>query len=69
MKIGIIFKKLHAWVNNNQIDLIISENASALPIHFSQGMGIKKLLERTGLPAITHDHDFAWERQTRAIMS
>ena len=58
----LIFKKLYDWVSATDIELVISENASALPIHISLGMAIKKLLERTELPAITHDHDFAWER-------
>ena len=61
----VIKDKLLAWVREYGIDLIMSENVSALPIHISLGIGIKKLLEQTGLPAITHDHDFAWERGNR----
>jgi glycosyltransferase involved in cell wall biosynthesis len=61
----VIYRKLLNWVNEKNIDLVISENASALPIHISLGLGIKKLLEKTGLPAITHDHDFSWERGDR----
>jgi len=61
----IIKDKLLRWVIEYGIELVISENASALPIHISLGLGIKKLLEETGLPAITHDHDFAWERGNR----
>ena len=62
---NIIRDKLKSWVQEYGIELVISENASALPIHISLGMGIKKLLEDTGLPGITHDHDFAWERGNR----
>jgi glycosyltransferase involved in cell wall biosynthesis len=61
----IIKDKLKKWLQEYDIELVISENASALPIHISLGMGIKRLLEETGLPAITHDHDFAWERGNR----
>jgi glycosyltransferase involved in cell wall biosynthesis len=31
------------------------------------GVAIKKLVERTGLPVVTHDHDFHWERGDRYI--
>lgn len=62
---GIISEKLLQWIYDNKIDLLISENASALPIHISLGIGIKKAAEKSGLPVITHDHDFAWERGDR----
>ena len=62
---NVIRDKLKKWIQEHSIELVISENASALPIHISMGLGIKKLLKETGLPAITHDHDFAWERGTR----
>ncbi|MFO8235138.1 MAG: glycosyltransferase family 4 protein [Bacteroidales bacterium] len=63
----IINKKLQQWVKKNKIDLLISENASALPIHISLGLGIKNLAQQTNLPLISHDHDFAWERGDRYI--
>ena len=61
----IIYKGLEKWVKTNGIELLVSENASALPSHLSMGMAIKNLVEKTGLPTITHDHDFAWERGDR----
>ena len=63
----IIYKKLDKWVQFNKIDVILSENASALPCHLSMGIGIKKLVERTSIPAVTHDHDFHWERGSRYV--
>ncbi len=61
----IISEKLLQWIADNDLDLLISENASALPIHISLGIAIKKTAEKSGLPVITHDHDFAWERDGR----
>jgi len=61
----IIANKLAHWISQNELDLLISENASALPIHISMGLGIKKVSEQTSIPIITHDHDFAWERGER----
>ena len=57
--------QMFKWVMKNHIDVIISENASALPAHLSMGMAIKKLVEHTGIKMICHDHDFHWERGTR----
>ena len=61
----LIAKKITTWVHKNALDLLISENASALPSHISMGWGIKKAVSKLGLPTITHDHDFAWERGDR----
>ncbi len=61
----IICDKIIKWINNRKINAIISENASALPAHLEMGFGIKKAAEKTGIPIITHDHDFAWERGER----
>ena len=61
----VISEKLLEWIAGNKLNLVISENASALPIHISLGIGIKKTTEQAGIPFITHDHDFAWERGDR----
>jgi len=63
----IIKSSIIKWVNDNNLDLLISENASALPSHISMGLGIKRSAEELGIPIITHDHDFAWERGERYI--
>ncbi len=62
-----IVYKLENWVRTHKIEVLLSENASALPCHLSMGVAIKKLVERTGLPIVTHDHDFHWERGDRYI--
>ena len=61
----VIYKKIMQWIQERKIELIISENASALPSHLEMGMAINKAVHKTGLPTITHDHDFAWERGDR----
>jgi glycosyltransferase involved in cell wall biosynthesis len=57
--------EIFSWVLRNRIDVILSENASALPCHLSMGLGIKIAIANMGLPVVTHDHDFAWERGSR----
>jgi glycosyltransferase involved in cell wall biosynthesis len=63
----VIYKKIMGWIGERNIDLLISENASSLPSHLEMGMAINKAVHKTGLPTITHDHDFAWERGDRYL--
>jgi len=64
---NMIEKKLSRWVHSNKIEVLLSENASALPSHLSMGVAIKTLVKNTGLPIVTHDHDFHWERGKRYV--
>jgi len=63
----VIYKKILNWISEKSIDLIISENASALPSHLEMGLAVNKAVIKSGIPTITHDHDFAWERDDRYI--
>ena len=58
---------MRKWVADKKIDVILSENASALPCHLSMGFAIKKLIKTSGIPVVTHDHDFHWERGQRYV--
>ncbi len=64
---NIIAKQMMDWLQKNKIDLLISENASALPAHLSMGLAIKKVVIKTRIKTISHDHDFAWERGDRYV--
>ena len=63
----VIYKKILNWISERKIELIISENASALPSHLEMGLAINKVVQKSGIPTITHDHDFAWERGDRYV--
>ena len=63
----VIYKKLLNWIREKKIELIISENASSLPSHLEMGLAVSRAVVKSGLPAITHDHDFAWERGERYV--
>ena len=64
---NVIEDKITDWVNKYKIELLLSENASALPSHVSMGLAIAQAAEKIGIPIITHDHDFAWERGNRYV--
>ena len=57
--------EIFRWVLRNKIDVLLSENASALPCHLSMGIGIRMAVENIDIPVVTHDHDYAWERDDR----
>jgi glycosyltransferase involved in cell wall biosynthesis len=57
--------EIFAWALRNKIDVLLSENASALPCHLSMGLGIRRAVDTMDIPVVTHDHDYAWERGTR----
>lgn len=60
-----IEQSLLTWIVKHKIDCILSENASALPCHLAMGIALRRIFEKTGIPGVTHDHDFAWERDDR----
>ncbi len=64
----ILKKSLYEFIAKFDIDLIVVENALAIPMHIPLGLAITEVLAETGMPAIGHHHDFYWERQ-RFVMS
>jgi len=63
----LIAKRIQKWLMKKKIEVLISQNASALPAHLSMGLGIKKVVESTDIKIITHNHDFHWERGDRYV--
>jgi glycosyltransferase involved in cell wall biosynthesis len=54
---------LHSWVELQEIELLIVENAWAIPMHLPLGVALRRLVKETSLPAIGHHHDYWWERE------
>lgn len=54
--------KLYDFCGQFDIDILIPENALAIPMNIPLGMAITEHLAETGMPAIAHHHDFSWER-------
>ena len=55
--------KLKGWLRESGIDVLVVENALAIPMHVPLGLALARLIEETGVPTIGHHHDFYWERQ------
>ena len=54
---------LAAFVEEYAIDVMITQNANAIPMNLALGVAIRDLVERTRIPTICHNHDFYWERE------
>jgi len=55
--------KLYEFCGQFNIDLIIPENALAIPMNIPLGLAITELIAETGMPTLAHHHDFSWERK------
>jgi glycosyltransferase involved in cell wall biosynthesis len=54
---------LQAWLAESGIDVMVVQNALAIPMHVPLGLALTRVIEETRIPTIGHHHDFYWERQ------
>ncbi len=55
--------KLAEFVRQFGIELLLVENALAIPMNIPLGLALTEFIAETGFPTIAHHHDFAWERK------
>jgi glycosyltransferase involved in cell wall biosynthesis len=55
------------FVRDFELDLIIVENALAIPMNVPLGLAITEAIAETNIPTIAHHHDFAWERRRYSV--
>tara|TARA_Y100001934_G_scaffold231899_1_gene280318 strand:- start:2471 stop:3727 length:1257 start_codon:yes stop_codon:yes gene_type:complete len=58
---------LYRFVEKFAIDILVPQNALAIPMHLPLGIALTEFLSETRLPAIAHHHDFYWERTRFAV--
>ncbi|HSM33629.1 MAG TPA: glycosyltransferase family 4 protein [Anaerolineae bacterium] len=61
--------ELRAFVQDYELDLLLPENALAIPMHLPLGLAITQLAAETGMPVLAHHHDLPWERQRFLVNS
>lgn len=54
---------LYEFRRRFDLDLVIAENALAIPLNIPLGLALTEFIAETGCPALGHHHDFAWERE------
>ena len=57
-----IASRLKLFIDIYRIDLLVVENALAIPMHIPLGLALTDVMAETGIPTIAHHHDFYWER-------
>ena len=55
-------RALSLFLEKYKIDFLIIENALSIPMQIPLGLALSELLSTSGIPAISHNHDFFWER-------
>ena len=58
-----IASRLKLFLDMFQVDLLVVENALAIPMHIPLGLALTDVIAETGIPTIAHHHDFFWERK------
>ena len=56
-------KQIYAFIAKYKIDLLIPENALAIPMNLPLGLAITEVISESGLYSIAHHHDMFWERK------
>jgi len=51
------------FVDDFSVDVLFVQNAVAIPMHVPLGVAIADFCAETGIPALAHNHDLAWERE------
>lgn len=54
---------LYGFLRDFDLDLLVVENAFAIPLNLPLGLAMAEVVAETGIPVLAHHHDFAWERQ------
>jgi glycosyltransferase involved in cell wall biosynthesis len=54
---------LDNWIGSERLEMLVVENAWAIPMHLPLGLALRTIVERLGIPAIGHHHDYWWERR------
>lgn len=60
---------LYDFLRTFDLDLLVVENALAIPLNLPLGLALAEVIAETGIPVLAHHHDFAWERQRFASNS
>lgn len=54
---------LYAFIRQFEIELLLVENALAIPMNIPLGLALTEVIAETGIPTLAHHHDFFWERK------
>lgn len=53
---------LRSFITTNRLDVLVIQNALAIPMNLPLGHCLSQLIQELNIPTIAHHHDFFWER-------
>jgi glycosyltransferase involved in cell wall biosynthesis len=59
--------QLLEFIHDFQLDVMIVENALAIPMNIPLGLALTEVIAETNIATIAHHHDFAWERRRYSL--
>jgi glycosyltransferase involved in cell wall biosynthesis len=62
-----LYSVIAQFVDEFNIDLLLPQNALAIPMHIPLGVALTDYIAATGIPALSHNHDFYWERDRFSV--
>ena len=60
---------IYRFIERFNLELLVPQNILAIPMHVPLGLAMTEVIAETGIPAIAHHHDFAWERERFTVTS
>jgi glycosyltransferase involved in cell wall biosynthesis len=60
---------IYSFVRDFGLEMLIIENALAIPMNIPLGLALTEFIAETGIPVIAHHHDFYWERDRFLVNS
>jgi glycosyltransferase involved in cell wall biosynthesis len=63
----ILENELTTFIQTYNLDLITVQNVFAIPMNLPFALGLYRLIKKTNIPTINHNHDFYWEREKYSI--
>jgi len=60
-------RRLEEFACTFKIELLVVENALAIPMNIPLGVALTEFIARSQIPTIAHHHDFYWERERYKI--
>ena len=60
---GLLEGALGRFASEFDVDLLMPQNAQAIPMQVPLGVAVARLARTKGVPVLSHHHDFAWERE------
>ena len=59
---GEMESRIAGWIADAEVDVLMPQNASAIPMQLPLGLAIARQVAKYRTPTVAHHHDFSWER-------